>query len=126
MLHLQEMFSDDYRYFYLWKTIHLIVYIVQQLIRTYDGIKSNILAFFNNKIMKSEKVLIEECKQLCDKIPKHIVLILGEKQLEFPNIANIIAWAVMADIKAISIYDYTGKKNCSNRNHIVEWCNWYK
>lgn len=103
------MFSDNYWY-YLWKTIHIIVYIVQQIIRSYDGIKTNILCFFNKNI-KSEKVLIEECKQLVDKIPKHIVLILGERQLEFSCISNIIAWAALSDIKCISIYDHTGKKN---------------
>jgi len=100
------MFSDDYR-FYMWKTLHIIVYIVQQIIRSYDGIKSNIVSYFN-KNSETEKILIEECKQLCDKIPKHIVLILGQKHLEFSSISNIIAWAAIADIKCISIYDYTG------------------
>lgn len=109
------MFSDDYRY-YLWKTIHIFVYIVQQIIRSYVGIKTNILRSFN-KNLKSEKALIDECKQMCDKIPKHIVLILGERQLEFSIISNIIAWAALADIKCISIYDYTGKNN--NVNIIV-------
>lgn len=102
------MFSDDYRY-YLWKTIHIFVYIVQQIIRSYDGIKANILRSFNNNI-KSEKIQIDECKQRCDKIPKHIVLILGERQLDLASISNIVAWAALADIKCISIYDYTGKQ----------------
>lgn len=101
------------------------MYIVQQIIRSYDGIKTNILRFFNKNI-KSEKALIEECKQLCDKIPKHIVLILGERQLEFASISNIIAWAALADIKCISIYDYTGKKDNKyfNLTYTLEWCNW--
>lgn len=103
------MFSDDYRY-YLWKTIHIFVFIVQQIIRSYNGIKTNIQYSFN-KTTKSEKVLIDECKQLCDKIPKHIVLILGERQVDFSSLSNIIFWASLADIKCISIYDYTGKKN---------------
>lgn len=102
------MFSDDYKY-YLWKTVHIFVYIVQQIIRSYNGIMTNIRYSFN-KSTKSDKVLIDECKQLCDKIPKHIVLILGERQLDFSSISNIIFWASLADIKCISIYDYTGKK----------------
>lgn len=100
------MFSDDYKY-YLWKTIHIFVYIVQQIIRSYNGIITNIQYSFN-KSTKSDKILIDECKQLCDKIPKHIVLILGERQLDFASISNIIFWASLADIKCISIYDYTG------------------
>lgn len=103
------MFSDDYRY-YLWKTIHILVILIQQIIRSYESIKTDVLRFFNKNI-RSEKVLIDECKQLCDKIPKHIVLILGERQLEFSSISNIIAWAALVDIKCVSIYDYTGKKN---------------
>ncbi|KAJ6637002.1 Dehydrodolichyl diphosphate synthase complex subunit nus1 [Pseudolycoriella hygida] len=100
------MFSGDYRY-YLWKTVHILMFIVQQIVRSYEGIKSNVLRFCSKNV-KSEKFLIGECKQMCVKIPKHIVLILGERRLDFASISNIIAWSALADIKCISVYDYTG------------------
>ncbi|GAB6033382.1 ditrans,polycis-polyprenyl diphosphate synthase [Chamberlinius hualienensis] len=56
------------------------------------------------------------------KLPEHVVLLLGEDGLSFPDITNIIKWCMTAGIRHISVYDHEGvvKKSINSLVDMLE------
>lgn len=60
------------------------------------------------KNLESDKDLIEKVKKLVQKLPTHILVILGDEKFSFECMANLVCWSIFAGVNCISFYDYKG------------------
>lgn len=62
---------------------------------------------------QTDKELIENVKTIIQKLPKHILVILGDEKLTFECMANLVCWSIFAGVNCISFYDYKGMTELS-------------
>lgn len=61
------------------------------------------------KNIEYDKELIGNVKKLVNKLPMHILVILGDEKFDFESMANLVCWSIFAGVNCISFYDYKGK-----------------
>jgi len=60
------------------------------------------------KYVEDELELISRHVKLYDKIPSHLVVILGNESISYRDLANIAVWCIAAGISFLSFYDHHG------------------
>jgi dehydrodolichyl diphosphate syntase complex subunit NUS1 len=58
--------------------------------------------------VEDEVGFISRHVKLFDKIPSHLVVIVGNETISYRDLANIAVWCIAAGISFISFYDYHG------------------
>jgi dehydrodolichyl diphosphate syntase complex subunit NUS1 len=58
--------------------------------------------------VEDELELISRQVKLYDKIPSHLVVILGTESISYRDLANITVWCIAAGISFVSFYDHHG------------------
>lgn len=68
---------------------------------------------FHKGYIADELGYISKQVKLFEKIPSHLVVIVGNETISFKDLANIAVWCIAAGISFISFYDHQGflKKN---------------
>lgn len=61
-----------------------------------------------NKYVEDELERISRHVKLYDKIPSHLVVILGNEGISYRDLANIAVWCIAAGISFVSFYDHHG------------------
>jgi dehydrodolichyl diphosphate syntase complex subunit NUS1 len=61
--------------------------------------------------MDDEPNFISRHVKLCDKVPSHLVVIVGNESISYRDLANIAVWCIAAGISFISYYDHNGMKH---------------
>lgn len=60
------------------------------------------------KYVEDELERISRHVKLYDKIPSHLVVILGNESISYRDLANIAVWCIAAGISFVSFYDHHG------------------
>jgi len=60
------------------------------------------------KYVEDELERISRHVKLYDKIPSHLVVILGNESISYRDLANIAVWCIAAGISFLSFYDHHG------------------
>jgi dehydrodolichyl diphosphate syntase complex subunit NUS1 len=60
--------------------------------------------------MEDELDYISRHVKLFDKVPSHLVVIVGNETISYRDLANITVWCIAAGISFISFYDHHGKE----------------
>lgn len=55
-----------------------------------------------------------------NRLPRHLVLVLGRERPSFHDIVRIIAWCATAGIPCISFYDHDGKRPLYDRYNAIQ------
>lgn len=98
----------------LWIIIHLAYRFVSHIINLSLHIYTEYVQIPKSCILQvpanfqTDKDLIENVKKLIHKLPKHILVILGDEELGFECMANLVCWSIFAGVNCISFYDYKG------------------
>jgi dehydrodolichyl diphosphate syntase complex subunit NUS1 len=61
--------------------------------------------------MEDEHDFISRHVKLFDKVPSHLVVIVGNEAISYRDLANIAVWCIAAGISFISFYDHHGMKH---------------
>lgn len=82
---------------------HLIV----SVIITLKSFKSCVN--FDKKSRSEIRQEIEELIVKIEKLPQHVIVILGFDEVSLENLVRLISWCFLAKIQFITLYDPTGK-----------------
>ena len=91
-----------------WTFLHLLVSTVEFIEYASLIIRKkleNILYRFNQE---NELGTISKHLKVIDKIPSHLVIIIGNESISYKDLANIIVWCIAAGISFLSFYDHKG------------------
>lgn len=86
---------------------------VQFIESVWISIRRKIEDFFHKEYIADELGYITGQVELFEKVPSHLVVIVGNETISFKDLANIVVWCIAAGISFISFYDHQGflKKN---------------
>lgn len=120
--------------------VHLLYSILQQLLLVCGWIRWK-LSTYQRKIFSNERQnatpagcrnsstqlrcendAIEYDVRGLDKIPSHLVVMLGPEEPEYKQLAKFIFWSMAAGVGHVSFYDHRGKKGSIVRNIVVLCC----
>lgn len=94
-------------------TLYSVILHIVHTLYSLTEILSNVFSCFTQIFFHSKKTFDSDqfniaIKKL-DKIPRHMIVVLGTETPSYRDLANIVVWCVAAGIPHISFYEHSGK-----------------
>ncbi|KAJ9592655.1 hypothetical protein L9F63_015670 [Diploptera punctata] len=91
-----------------WTLLHLLISIVECIKYSLNAFRRKLENLLYGPFVEYEIGSISKRVKLIDKIPSHLVVIIGNESVSYRDLANIIVWCIAAGISFLSFYDYHG------------------
>ncbi|XP_069676297.1 dehydrodolichyl diphosphate synthase complex subunit nus1 isoform X2 [Periplaneta americana] len=91
-----------------WALFHMLLSAVQFIKSLWIYLRRKIEDLFHKGYIADELGYISKQVKLFEKIPSHLVVIVGNETISFKDLANIAVWCIAAGISFISFYDHQG------------------
>lgn len=92
----------------LWTLLHVFLSAVHIIENLWISLRRNLDALVFKRYVEDEFGLISRHMKLFDKIPSHLVVIVGNETISYRDLANIGVWCLAAGISFVSFYDHNG------------------
>ncbi|PSN49733.1 hypothetical protein C0J52_13112 [Blattella germanica] len=91
-----------------WTLLHFLLSAVQFIECSLGFVRRKYEDLLHKGCVENELSLISNHVKLLEKIPSHLVVILGNESVSYRDLANITVWCIAAGISFISFYDHHG------------------
>ncbi|KDR22627.1 dehydrodolichyl diphosphate synthase complex subunit nus1 isoform X2 [Zootermopsis nevadensis] len=96
----------------LWTLLHVFLTAVHFIESVWNSLRRK-LDLVSKNYVDDELGFISRHVKLFNKIPSHLVVIVGNETISYRDLANVAVWSIAAGISFVSFYDHHGilKKN---------------
>lgn len=91
-----------------WTLLHVFLTAVHFIENVWNSLRRKLEDLMFKKYVDDELGFISRHVKLFDKIPSHLVVIVGNETISYRDLANIAVWCIAAGISFISFYDHHG------------------
>lgn len=100
---------DFYFFRLLWTFIHLIYSACDFIKLIFYYFYKLIKGLLYDKTFESDLTILSSAKEKLEKLPYHLVFIIGNEKMSYPDLAKMIFWCLAAGISYLSFHDHKGK-----------------
>ncbi|GLH00647.1 Dehydrodolichyl diphosphate synthase complex subunit nus1 [Gryllus bimaculatus] len=93
----------------IWTFIYLLCSFVDFVKSMTVSLHKKYTNYYKTLRLEDELKLITQAVKHMDKTPSHIVFVIGNENISFRDLGNVIVWCIAAGVSFISFYDFEGE-----------------